>query len=197
MERELREAKRRLRRELSARRRGLNPELTREAGRAAALRVAGCQAFRVARAVALYAALDDELPTRPCFEALRTAGRRALLPRQRPDGALDFCAVERWEELAPGRYGVLEPGVGAPVVRPGEGDLVLVPGVAFDPAGNRLGRGAGFYDATFPPGTGGPLLYGFGFEFQVVEAVPHGAGDRRLDAIVTDRSFREASENER
>ena len=114
----------------------------------------------------------------------------ALLPRLEADRRLGFHPVERWEDLRPGRYGVLEPPEGGGVVQPGEGDLVLVPGVAFDAGGYRLGRGGGVYDAAFPPGTGSPLLFGVGFEFQVVGAVPHGPHDRSMDAIVTECSLR-------
>ena len=65
------------------------------------------------------------------------------------------------------------------------GDLVLVPGVGFDRAGNRLGRGGGHYDRTFV--AGGPRLVGVCFQLQLVERVPHDSRDRPMDAIVTER----------
>jgi len=64
--------------------------------------------------------------------------------------------------------------------------VVLLPGVAFDAQGNRLGRGGGHYDATFPVGEPGPLLIGLAWSFQLIPAVPHGSRDRRVDAIVTE-----------
>jgi 5-formyltetrahydrofolate cyclo-ligase len=74
---------------------------------------------------------------------------------------------------------------------PGPGDLVLVPGIAFDAQGYRLGHGLGCYDAAFPPGAASPpLLFGVAYEFQIVESVPHGSRDRRVDAIVTERTIR-------
>jgi 5-formyltetrahydrofolate cyclo-ligase len=179
--------KRRLRRELSAARRRLAPAAREAAGREVARRLAACAEFRGAARVALYAALPDELPTRPCFEAVRASGRTALLPCLRGERGLVFRALAAWEELRPGRYGVPEPPQGGLELAPAAGDLVLVPGVGFDSSGNRLGRGGGVYDAAFPPGTEGPLLFGVGFELQLVPRLPCGPHDRRMHAIVTER----------
>jgi 5-formyltetrahydrofolate cyclo-ligase len=59
--------------------------------------------------------------------------------------------------------------------------------VGFDSSGIRLGRGGGVYDAAFPPGTEGPLLFGVAFELQLVPRLPCGPHDRRMHAIVTER----------
>jgi len=190
----LAEQKRRLRRELEARRRAVDPETARAAADAVAARLLALPALAAAARVALYAALPDELPTRPLFEALVAPGRALLLPRVAPGRCLEFARCQRWEDLRPGRYGVLEPPAGANATPLGRGDVALLPGVAFDAAGHRLGRGRGYYDRTFAPARGGaagaPLLVGLGYEFQVVAEVPHGAWDRSLDAVVTERSVR-------
>lgn len=187
---ELEQAKRQLRGEMAARRRAVRPEPRSAAGRDAARHLQGCAAFRQAERVGLYADLADELPMRACFEAVVESGRQALLPRIEGERGLAFRAVARWEELVPGRYGVRQPAADGRVARLSSGDLVLVPGVAFDAAGHRLGRGGGYYDAAFPAGQGGPLLFGVAFEFQLVEAVPHGPRDRRVDALVTEERIR-------
>jgi 5-formyltetrahydrofolate cyclo-ligase len=141
---------------------------------------------REARAVGLYAGLPDELPTRPLFEAVRDARKTALLPRCLDDDRLAFVAVERWGDLVPGRHGVPEPE-GEPETL-GPEDVVAVPGVAFDAAGRRLGRGRAYYDRTFPPGAaGGPWLVGVGYAFQVVDRVPAAPHDRRVEAVLTER----------
>jgi 5-formyltetrahydrofolate cyclo-ligase len=141
--------------------------------------------------VGLYAALPDEVPSRACFEALRRRGLVCIFPRREAESSLTFHRVDAWEELRAGRSGIAEPAASAPRQVPGPGDVVLVPGVAFDVHGHRLGRGAGCYDATFPPGAPSPpLLFGVAYEFQVVESVPHGSRDRRVDAIVTERTIR-------
>lgn len=186
---ELERAKQALRRQLSRRRRALPREAAEAAGRAVLEHLGGCPSFRAARCVALYAALPDELPTRPCFEDLRARDVETLLPRL-GDGTLSFHVVLTWEELRPGRYGLLEPPPRAPMRSLAEADLVLVPGVAFDLGGNRLGRGGGHYDAVLPVGAGKPPLFGVGYQFQVVSEVPHGAHDRRVDGIVTEAGIR-------
>jgi 5-formyltetrahydrofolate cyclo-ligase len=190
---DLEAAKRRLRREMAARRGAVARDEAEAAGREVAAWLAGCSSFRAARRVAFYAALPDELPTRAAFEAAREGGRCALFPAVEGERRLVFRPLERWEDLRPGRYGVPEPPKRGPALQPEQGDLVLVPGVAFDAEGNRLGRGGGCYDAAFPPGASAPLLYGVGFEFQVVDAVPHGSRDRRMDAIVTEGMIRRIS----
>jgi 5-formyltetrahydrofolate cyclo-ligase len=143
-----------------------------------------------ARRIALYAAVSGEPPTRGIFDALAAAGRTLLLPRVVPGRRLEFGVVARWEDLRPGRYGVLEPDAGAVVAPPAQEDLVLVPGLAFDDAGHRLGRGAGHYDRAFPPGAAAaPLLIGVAYALQIVASVPHGSGDRAMDALCSERSL--------
>ena len=115
---------------------------------AAAAILVAMPAFESARAVALYAALPEELSTRPIHRAAGEAGKRSLLPRTCEDGRLEFAEVPCWEDLRPGRYGVLEPPADALVLELSDVDLVVVPGVAFDRLGGRLGRGGGHYDCA-------------------------------------------------
>ncbi len=182
--------KRALRRELAARRRTIREDAAAWAARAAFDRLTEEPAFRAARRVGLYAALADELPTRSLFEALVCQGRECLLPRALAGRRLEFALCERWEDLQPGRYGVLEPPQGAPRREPRAGDVVLVPGVAFDREGHRLGRGKGYYDRTFAAaGKESPLLIGVAYAFQLVGAVPHGDADRAMDAVATEAAM--------
>jgi 5-formyltetrahydrofolate cyclo-ligase len=174
-----------------ARRRALPPEAARAAARSAERHLLGAAELLCARRVALYAALADEIATAGLFHGLAKAGKVCLLPRVVAGRRLAFCAVERWEDLVPGSFGVSEPPEGCPTIRPGPGDVVIAPGVAFDAEGWRLGWGGGHYDRAFPPEAAeAPLLFGLAFELQVVESVPHGSRDRRMDAIVTERGIR-------
>lgn len=195
MREELQAAKQQLREQLAEQRRAVPPDRATRAGQAVWGHLEGWQRFRAARRVALYAALPDELPTRSLFEGVVASGRPALLPRILPGRRLDFCPAASWEELRPGRYGVLTPPDDAEPMDLEAGDLVLVPGLAFDRAGGRLGQGGGYYDRAFAR-AGGPLLCGVAYAFQLVDAVPCSSHDRRMDAIVTDEGLHEITEEQ-
>lgn len=188
--------KRRLRRLLAARRREVPPAMARAAGVALSRRMASTPEFIAARRVALYVSLPDELPTEPLFEECRRIGKRVMAPRIVSD-RLEFAAIAGLDELRPGRYGIAEPHPGVPAERMGARDLVFVPGVAFDLHGNRLGRGGGFYDRAFGGEGPLPVRFGVAYAFQLIEHVPHGPEDGRVDAIVTEQGiYRIASELE-
>ena len=87
-------------------------------------------------------------------------------------------------DLRPGRFGVLEPGAECPVVPFSALDLVLVPGIAFDRAGNRLGRGRGFYDRMLALSPDA-VSCGVGFDGQVVARVPVEPHDVKLHRMWT------------
>lgn len=183
---ELSERKQELRQRMMARRRAVAAEDALCASRAVAEVLLACPAVRSARRIGLYAALPDELPTQRIFDALCGPERSLALPATGAGRELRFLVTGRWDSLLAGRWGVLTPPDGAPPAAPSDLDVVLLPGVAFDRAGNRLGRGGGYYDATFPPRADGPFLVGLAWSFQLVEEVPHGSRDRRVDAIVTE-----------
>ncbi len=192
MSAQLLESKRQLRRQMLRRRREVPAAEADRAARAAAESLINSKPARSARRIALYAALPGELPSRPLFDAVVKNAGAALLPRTVDSERLEFFSVVCWEQLRPGRYGVPEPPADAPAIPLEAGDLVVVPGLAFDSKGNRLGHGKGYYDRAFASGTGeSPMLVGFGYEFQVVDDVPHGELDRRMDAIVTERVIRD------
>lgn len=171
---------------MASRRRAVPSRVASQAAAAVAGAVLLDPAIRGARRVGLYAAYGGELDTRALFDALGPE-RERLLPRVR-GGRLEWVRLEAWEDLASGRLGFPEPpGDEADHLAPG--DVALLPGLAFDALGWRLGRGGGFYDRAFPPGTAAPWLVGIGYAFQIVDAVPHDSRDRRVDAIVTERGW--------
>lgn len=138
--------------------------------------------------MALYAASGGELPTRPTFEALGSIGVARLLPRLEGT-AIVWVVVDDWDQLASDRFGMASPTsvpIGGALDR---GDVVLLPGMAFDRDGWRLGRGGGHYDRAFPESSDDPWLVGVGYGFQWIAAVPHDSRDRRVDAIVTEHGW--------
>lgn len=174
--------KQELRAALGARRRAL-PEADRRRRSAAAVRhLAGLPELGSPGTVALYAALPDEADPGPVRARLEARGCRIGLPRVRDDGALDVVAADG--PLEPGFRGVLEPG-GEPLPLHGI-DVVVVPGVAFDRDGGRLGRGGGHYDRLLGALPASATRVGFAFAFQLVDHVPLLDHDQPVDVIVTD-----------
>lgn len=115
------------------------------AGELIALATAGDRPARTT--VAAYAGVADEPPTETLLDALASRGARVLLPVTTGAGTLDWAAYEGWSGLVPARWGLLEPAtprLGPEALR--GADLVVVPALAVDRSGHRLGRGAGFYD---------------------------------------------------
>ena len=160
-----------------------------QAAEAVVTHLAASDAYRRARRIVLYAELPGELPVAPIAGRVQADGLPQLWPRQRPDGALDVVACAGAEELVPGRHGVREPPAARGRAVLGRGDLVLVPGLAFDPKGGRLGRGGGAWDRTLADAAGA-IAVGIGYEFQVVALVPGEAHDRSLAALLTECGFR-------
>lgn len=159
------------------------------AGLALAAHLLETPAFASARRVAFYAALPDEVPIRHAFAAALARKRSLWFPRTLPEG-LEFAPVERWEALRPGAQGVLEPDPTHAAEPLAAGDLVLVPGLAFDRSGRRLGRGGGNYDRAFPPDRAHPVLYGVAFVWQVLDVLPCQAHDLRVDGLLTETGLR-------
>jgi 5-formyltetrahydrofolate cyclo-ligase len=136
--------------------------------------------------VAGYWPIDDEIDIRPLLNSLADHGHPVAMPvvlnRQQP------MRFRRWNPgmvMQPGRFGIPTPPDTFPEVRP---DVVLVPLLAFDRQGYRLGRGSGFYDHTLEllRATGKIVAMGIAFSGQEVPVVPHDAYDQRLDWIVTE-----------
>ncbi|GIK18928.1 MAG: 5-formyltetrahydrofolate cyclo-ligase [Leptolyngbya sp. PLA2] len=139
--------------------------------------------------VMLFAALPGEVDLSAVAAALHRAGRTVCLPRVGWDeGSLEPVAAGwPWDGLAQTRHGLREPPPDAPAIPLGELNAVVVPGLAFDGEGNRLGRGAGFYDRFLSrPGLAARTV-GAGFDLQVVARVPTDAQDVPLDAVATER----------
>lgn len=108
---------------------------------------------------------------------------------------LIFHAVPALERLTTGRFGIREPDPDAAVqVLPDEGDTILVPGLAFDRRGGRLGRGGGFYD-RFLERWPNAFRVGVAFSSQLIESVPCEAHDVRVDAVVTEDGWIDARSN--
>lgn len=137
-----------------------------------------------------YVAFRDEADPRELLLALAARGARLALPAIVAKGEpLRFHAWQEADVLVPHSYGVMEPHPDCEVVVP---DVLLVPLLAFDGAGYRLGYGGGFYDRTLESLRAKKSIKAIGIAYagQEVVAVPHSAQDQRLDAVLTEEGFR-------
>lgn len=179
-----------------------------EAGRLAASRnivelLTAQPAFQQARGVHCFVSLPGEVETEDVFAACWEAGKKAYIPYQiRAEGRLGWSRREPEDRLVKGPFGVPEPAPDN--MRPAkleEIDLVLVPGVAFDRQGNRLGYGKGFYDRfltqftqenvqlnmiSATAGSGNASMIGLAFAVQIVPSVPRESWDVVIEEIITE-----------
>jgi len=182
--------KRATRSALLARRRALPPELVATASRAIELRLRSLAPLDdgVERTVLLYAADPDEVELDGLIMG-PPAGWTVLLPRV-VDGDIIAVPHRPDQDLIVGHRGIREPlGEG---VDPSGIDVAVVPGVAFSPTGQRLGRGAGMYDRLLPR-IPGALRIGVCMEDFVLDVLPSEAHDAPVDIIVTDASVRRST----
>jgi 5-formyltetrahydrofolate cyclo-ligase len=178
---------------MAAQRQALPRERAAAAGEALAAGLAELRELRAARRIALYAAAGGEMPTAPLLRLALGRGLAVLWPRL-AGGSLEFAACSA-AALVRGAFGVAEPPRALPAEALGPGDLVVLPALALDAAGRRLGRGGGHYDRAFAGvGADGPFRVGVGYDFQLVDEVPADVEDGRVDMVATEtRQLRTAS----
>ena len=141
---------------------------------------------RGARTVVCYAALGDEVDSDPAIGALLDRGIRVALPRV-SRGRLVLASVTDLDaHLATGRFGIREPLSDRPVLDPADVDLFVVPGLAFDRSGHRLGYGGSFYDRLLRGRRDDALVAAVAFADQLVDAVPAEPHDHPVDCVVTE-----------
>jgi 5-formyltetrahydrofolate cyclo-ligase len=141
------------------------------------------QRLSAGQVLALYAAKGSEVPTDTIDAIARELGFVVVYPRVASDRVLEFVAA-RPDELASGRFGLREPAGEAIAIE--KVDMFVVPGVAFDREGGRLGWGRGHYDATLAMARPDAVRVGLAFECQVVEKVEREAHDAPMHVIVTE-----------
>lgn len=178
--------KRSLRQQILARRRALTPEQWLESSRLAQRRLLSLEQFIQADCIALYAPAHNETDTAGILEAAFSAGKRVLYPAVCGERMV-FRQVEGLRSLTQGSFGILEPCPTGIDHHADEADLIVVPGVAFDLSGHRIGYGKGYYDRFLQhPGRKAHLV-GLCHDFQLIEgAIPAEGHDVRMEIIVTD-----------
>jgi 5-formyltetrahydrofolate cyclo-ligase len=140
-----------------------------------------------------YMSFGNEVVTRPFIYRCISDGKTVALPRVEKSGSKGcslsvYCVTDPVKDTVPGFRGIFEPDPAkARLLDPREPDLAVVPGIAFDLTGNRLGYGAGCYDRLLPLLRPECLKIGTAYEIQLADALPADSGDFRLDMIVTEK----------
>ncbi len=179
-------AKRSIRERARQARREMVPAARAEANAAIAEALLALPEVAEARAVLAYGATREEADPGPALAHLRETGVRIAMVRVDADSRdLSLRWVDDPSELEDGAFGLAQPQDGAPIAPDAVFDVVLVPGVAFDPRGGRLGYGAGYYDRLLPRLREECVSIGVAFDEQVVEVVPVHDHDVPVDVVLT------------
>ena len=147
-----------------------------------------------AKTILMYYSLPDEVCTHDTVNRLVQAGKTVLLPRVTGDTDMELRIYTAPADLAAGHYGIMEP-TGEVYTDYGRIDVAVVPGMAFDAQGHRLGRGKGYYDRFLSGvraqgGDAGPRPFvGLCFHCQLQDALPAEPWDERMTHICTDREW--------
>lgn len=135
-----------------------------------------------------FASYGSEIDTHRVITDALERKKRVVVPRVNfSNRTMVPHLIDRIEQLEPGFKGILEPADGTPVVPLIEIDLCLVPGVVFDPLGQRIGYGGGFYDRFLPLLRPDTLTVGIAFDFQLCDALETEEHDVQLSHLITDQ----------
>ncbi len=141
--------------------------------------------FQKAKTVLFYMSMLGEVCTHSMIERALAMGKRVIVPRVRAEKQLDLCEIDDDSEFERSSFGILEPREGCGLVPLKEIDLAVVPGIAFDESGNRIGYSSGYYDRLLKSFRG--LKIALAAELQVVEKVPALSHDVIVDRIITEK----------
>lgn len=181
-------SKERLRRELIARRGRLSEQEVAEKSQLVAGRVLALEEITRCKNLGIYLAINNEVETKFIIDQL--IGEKAIYVPKNSDRGYQWTKFESWEKLERGPYGILQPSIdgvfGSRLL-----DVVMVPGVAFDRSGTRLGYGKGVFDRLLIGSTAAKI--GLAFDFQVLEVVPREEHDVTVDLVVSEKETIKAS----
>lgn len=153
-------------------------------------------AYAAARTVMFYIDVRSEVRTRQALPAALASGKKIIVPWCNAAGELELFPLENMDELALGMYKILEPkaelrDLPAKQVKPEEIDLVMVPGVAFDRRGARMGHGKGYYDKLLQHARKDTPLVALAFECQLFPEIPTASHDIFMDKLITEAAVYE------
>jgi 5-formyltetrahydrofolate cyclo-ligase len=179
------EAKRLAREQARAARRDLEPHVCAAHAEAVAEHLLSVPELADAHLVLAYNATAEEIDPARAIERLRELGKAVAFPRVESPGILGIHLHAAGDALETGPMGISQPGADAPRVDLASIDAVIVPGVAFDAHGKRLGYGGGFYDRFLPQLRSDCIRIGLAYDEQLVDDLPVAEHDAPVDVVVT------------
>lgn len=179
--------KNKLRRKVLNQRKNLDRKTVHELSDAIQKRIIENRAFMESRVVMAYMPIKNEVSTGMIIRACLDLGKTVLLPRVVDSERMEAVPVKNPDsDTAKGTMGIPEPELSIPAADPRIIDLVIIPGVAFDVKGHRLGYGAGYYDRFIPLLRPDCVILAPAYSFQVVDNIPADDFDRPVHMIVTE-----------
>jgi 5-formyltetrahydrofolate cyclo-ligase len=142
--------------------------------------------YSAAASVAVYCAANNEVSTEKVIAHALSAGKELILPAVEGN-AMIFRRINSVHDLIQGSFGIRQPSADCVATDPATIDVIVVPGVGFDLAGQRIGYGKGYYDRTLHRLEGGGKLIAFCYELQLVDSLAGEQHDVSMDRIITER----------
>ena len=180
-------SKNEIRNHIRQQRRNQSPSIIQRKSKAIWVSLSSIQEFNRADTIAFYVSIarEGEVDTTTMIEESLSLGKRICIPKVVKNNALRFIEIRSMKDLNKGSFGILEPAGGSRIL-PQAIDLVIVPGVAFDKSGNRLGFGKGYYDKFLSKLEDGTPIIALAFDFQIVDSIPSSKNDVRVHKIITE-----------
>lgn len=181
------EGKKEIRNRILKVRKQISEENREEYSRKIAKQVLASSEFQKADCIFCYLSTSDEVSTKALIEEAWKEKKRVCVPLVIGEHEMEFHYIEDWKNIQPGYRGIFEPVVKNPVRQ--QNGLMLIPGIAFDQNGNRIGYGKGFYDNYLRKY---PALkrMALAFSVQVVEGIPVDLGDVPMDILITEKGMK-------
>ena len=180
-------SKNEIRNHIRQQRRNQSPSIIQRKSKAIWVSLSSIQEFNRADTIAFYVSIarEREVDTTTMIEESLSLGKRICIPKVVKNNALRFIEIRSMKDLNKGSFGILEPAGGSRIL-PQAIDLVIVPGVAFDKSGNRLGFGKGYYDKFLSKLEDGTPIIALAFDFQIVDGISSSKNDVKVHKIITE-----------
>lgn len=143
--------------------------------------------FKKAKRIAAFCSIGTEIDTMPLLAKILSSKKELYLPKtEQNQNLMDFHLVSDLKKLVPGPFNISEPPAGK-IVSPKKIDIILVPGLAFDNRGHRLGYGRGYYDRYMKLLKSGCVRLGVAYSFQIIDKTPNDNHDIPVNAVLTEK----------